>query len=256
MSLVAVVGDCATTTAIGLASTWPSGEPTFVVEFDAAGGCASAWLDVPRTPGLSELAAGSDAGTWAAIEACIQHTASGVDVLVAPTRPVEAAAAVAAAAPTVLPVLSAIQDRVAIADGGRLRSGLSALVVQAGLVVVCHRQHHGSAAAAAVGLERVAETCAALAARSIPHVVALIGDRPYGADEVARFAATPLVVAVALDPWAAAVVAGRAGSAVRLRRSPLWRSLANLSGVVAAGLRQASSELAWVGEPSPEVHRG
>jgi hypothetical protein len=168
----------------------------------------------------------------------VQRASSGVDVLVAPTRSVEASAVVQAATTSVLPVLSALDSPVIIADGGRQRGALSALAAQAGIVVVAHRQHSGSAAAAALGLERVAELISQLVVRSIPTVVALIGERPYAADEVAEFVGANTVVALAVDPWAAAIFAGRAGSAIRLRRSPLMRSLGELAGVVSASLRR------------------
>lgn len=247
MSLVAVVGDCATTVAIGMAATWPRGERAFVVEFDPTGGCASAWLDVPREPGLSQLAASSGAATWAVIEASIQRSPSGVEVLVAPTRAVEAAAAVAASSPTILPLLAAIEETVAIVDGGRHHGGAAALLARANVVVIIHRQHAGSAAAAAVGLERLADTWEALTRRSVPCVVALVGDRPYRSDEVAAFVGASTVVDVALDPWAAAVFSGRAGSRARLTRSALWRSLVELSGVVAAGVRSTRDDVRWLG---------
>ncbi|MDP9464598.1 MAG: hypothetical protein M3P52_08245 [Actinomycetota bacterium] len=245
MSLVAVVGDGCTTTALGIAAAWPHDDPRIVAEFDPAGGCLAAWLDVPRSPGLAEVAASSAPGSWPTIQSMVQRAASGIDVLVAPTRAVEAAAVVQAATTSVLPVLSALDSPVVIADGGRLRGGLSALVSQAGIVVVAHRQHSGSAAAAALGFERVAELTSQLAVRSIPTVVALIGARPYTADEVAEFVDADTVVALADDPWAAAILAGRAGSAIRLRRSPLMRSLAELAGVVSARLRHIRLHDDW-----------
>lgn len=245
MSLVAVVGDGCTTTALGLAAGWPQDDPCMLAEFDPAGGCLAAWLDLPRSPGLAEIAASSSAGSWPAIEAAMQRAASGVAVLVAPTRAVEAAAVVQAATTSVLPVLSGLDSLVVIADGGRLRGGLSALVSQAGLVVVTHRQHRGSAAAAALGFERVAELAAQLAVRSIPTVVAMIGASPYGVDEVARFIEVDTVVAIADDPWAAAVLAGRAGSAVRFRRSPLMRSFIELAAQVSDGLRHVRLGDGW-----------
>jgi len=159
-------------------------------------------------------------------------------VLVAPTGAVEAAAVVMAATPSLLPVLHAVASPVVIADGGRLRGTLSQLVLHADVVVVAHRQHSGSAAAAALGFERLADLTSQLAVRSIATVVALIGDRPYAADEVAAFIEADCVVTIADDPWSAAVLAGRAGSAMRLRRSPLMRSLVELSGVISANLRQ------------------
>ena len=162
-------------------------------------------------------------------------------MLVAPTRAVEAAAVVAAATPSVLPVLAAVASPVVVADGGRLRGGLSPLVLHADVVVVAHRQHAGSAAAAALGFERLAELTSQLSVRSIPTVVALVGDRPYGADEVAVFVEADAVMTIADDPWSAAVFAGRAGSAIRLRRSPLMRSLGELAAVISANLRQLRS---------------
>jgi hypothetical protein len=84
-----------------------------------------------------------------------------------------------------------------------------------------------------------------LAVRSIPTVVALIGDRPYAADEVADFVAVDTVVTLANDPWAAAILAGRAGSTVRLRRSPLMRSLTELARVLSARLRQIRADELW-----------
>ena len=245
MSLVAVVGDGCTTTALGLAASWPVGEPCMLAEFDPAGGCLAAWLDVPRSPGLAEVVASASPGSWAIVRAMSQRSQSGVDVLVAPTKSVEAAAVVLAATTAVLPAISGLDLPVVIADGGRLRGPMSALVLQAGVVVIAHRQHRGSAAAAALGLERVAEIASQLAARSIPTVVALVGSLPYGADEVAEFVAADAVVTLADDPWAAAVLAGRAGSGSRLRRSPLMRSIVELAGVVSHRLPRVSASDVW-----------
>lgn len=246
MSLVAVVGEGCTTTAVGMAAAWsPLDDPCMVAEFDPAGGCLAAWLDVPRSPGLAEVAASSTPGSWVTIKSMVQRAGCGLDVLVAPTRSVEAAAVVLAATNTVLPVLSAIDWPVVIADGGRLRGGIPALVSQAGIVVVAHRQHPGSAAAAAIGFERLAELTSQLAVRSIPTVVALIGARPYTAEEVSEFVQADTVVSIAEDPWAAAVLAGRAGSAVRLRRSALMRSLADLAGVVSTSSRHNRVTDGW-----------
>lgn len=250
MSLVAVIGDGSTTTAVGLAGAWPAAERCVIAEFDPSGGCLSAWLDVPTSPGLAELASSSSGGSWPEIEATFQPSRSGLEVLVAPHRAVEAAAVINAASPVVLPVLSALESPVVVADGGRSSGSLPPLAVQAGVVVVSHRQHPGSAAAATVGIERVADMCELLRRRALPHVVALVGDRPYAADEVARFVGADAVIAVADDPWAASVLAGRAGSAVRFRRSALMRSMQALAAAVSAQLRQSRQELTW--EPAEE----
>ncbi len=241
MTLVGVVGDGCTTTALGIAAAWPQPEPFMpqpfmVAEFDPAGGCLAAWLDLPRSPGLAEVVASSAPGSWPAIEAAVQRSKSGIDVLLAPTRAVEAAAVVHAATSPVLPMLAAVDSPVVVADGGRLRGTLSPLAGHSSIVVIAHRQNAGSAAAATHGLERVAELASLAAARSIPVIVALIGERPYSSAEVSEFIEADTVVGLADDPWAAAVLAGRAGSAVRLRRSPLMRSFAELAAVISARL--------------------
>lgn len=256
MSLIAVVGDGCTTTALGIAAAWPADEPCMVAELDPAGGCLAAWLDLPRAPGLAEVVASAVPGSMPAFEAGVQRAASGVDVLLAPARAVEAVAVVNAASASVLPALAAVDAPIVIADGGRLRGALSPLVAKSDIVTIAHRQHAGSAAAATVGIERVAELTRLLVARQIPTVVALIGERPYHAAEVAEFVAADTVIALADDPWAAAVLAGRPGSAARLRRSPLMRAFVRLAGELSARLRQfpldefldSSLDERWVGD--------
>ena len=239
MTVVGVVGDGCSTTALGIAAAWPEREPCVLAEFDPAGGCLAAWLDLPRSPGLAEVVASANPGSWPIIESSLQRAASGVDVLVVPPRAVEAVAVLNAAAASVLPVLAAIESPLVVADGGRLRGALSPLCNHSSIVVVAHRQNAGSAAAAALGLERVAELAALLAARAIPCIVALVGDRPYNPLEVSEFVRAGAVVELADDPWAAAMLAGRAGSAVRLRRSPLMRSFTELGALISATLRSA-----------------
>jgi hypothetical protein len=256
VSLIGVVGDGCTTTALGIAAMWPVHESCVVAELDPAGGCLGAWLDLPRSPGLADVVAAANPGSLPAVQAAVQRSVSGTDVLLAPTRAVEAVAVVNAAAASVLPVLVAVASPVVIADGGRLRGALSPLALKSSIVVIAHRQNAGSASAATVGIERVAELASLLAARVIPTIVALIGDRPYTAAEVADFVGADTVLALADDPWAAAVLAGRAGSAIRLRRSPLMRSCAALAAELSARLRHAgiSDALAgphdrqWIGD--------
>jgi hypothetical protein len=237
VTIVAVIGEGASTVSVGLASVWPSGPRVVLAECDPAGGCLSAWLGVPRAPGLADVVAGAEADTWPRIEASLQPTPTGLELLAAPHRALEAAAVVNAAAATVLPVLAALDDVVTVADCGRSRGALPAIVASASVVVLAHRQHAGSAAAATVGLERVAETADLVQRRGTPLAIALIGSRPYGEADVAAFTGADVVVPVADDPWAAAVLAGRAGAASRLRRSSLMRSLTVLAGTVAVHTR-------------------
>lgn len=245
MSIVAVVGDCATTTAVGLVAAWPSGRRVVLAELDPSGGCLSAWLGIARSPNLSELVAAPSVATLARFESVLQRTAGGTEVLVGSTRAVEATAAVAAAAHGVIPLLAAVHDPLVVADVGRVTATLPPSVMRADVALVVHRQHQASASAAVVGLERLAHTCDLLTVRAIPFVVGLVGDRPYGCDEVAHFTRAAAVVPVAVDPWAAAVFAGRAASVRRLRRSALVHSLAHLAKVVEVALGHVRDGEAW-----------
>ena len=245
MTLVTVIGSPSTTTAIGLVATWPAGEQRALVELDPSGGCAAAWLGVPLEPGLTSLVARGGDLTWAAVHAATQLSPSGVSAIVAPIHPGPASAAVGAASTTLLPIVSAARDTTFVADAGRVGAALPPCAAQAGFVVVAHRQHEASAPAAAVGLERLAATCALLASRALPFMVLVRGQRPYGADEVADFVGTPLVRVLPDDPYAAAVFAGRAGQQRRLVRTALWSSLARTAAEIAAHLRadRAPAEL-------------
>ncbi len=230
MTLVAVGGMRCTTTAIGLASAASERRPATLVELDPHGGCAAAWLGVPRQPSLSEVVATGDPARADSFLTRVQPSLRGVDVLVAPVRAAEAAAAVPAAS-AMLPVMSAMST-LFVADVGRLGAVVPPAVSQAGVVVISHVQHRGSAGAAALGIEQLADTCATLAMRSVPTVVALHGTTPYAPVDVARFLAGPVVVAMTDDPWAAAVMAGRPGSARRLRRSAWWAAMTELDTAV------------------------
>lgn len=234
MSIVAVVGPTSSTTALALASTWPTsvGDTEVVlVDADPAGGVYAAWLDLPTTPGLASAV--SSPGSAGLLEH-VQRSAGGLGVLVGAVRSVEATRTVHEAAARVLPQL-APAGTVAIVDGGRrcASSGIDPLLAQADVVVVCVRQRAGSAVAVAADLERTAELCDSIAARAIPLVLAVIGTRPFPAAEIAAYVAPDGAgltwCEIADDPWSAGVLAGRAGSTRRLQRSPLLASAASAS---------------------------
>lgn len=242
MTIVAVVGDCTTTTSVALAATWPIGDETIVVEADPRGGSLAGWLDTPSSPSLTTVVStvGSAPSTpMATIASMAQRSASGVRFVAAPLRTVPARRAVEEAATAVVPAL-ARADTVAIADVGADHHD-SPFVRSAVTVVVVHRQASASAGAAAVRLERLTESIEHLAGADI--VLAVVGVRPFDPPEIAAHveAAVPgsllATVALANDPLAAEVIAGRAGvSARRLRRLPLMRSAAEVAARLSAGL--------------------
>jgi hypothetical protein len=249
VSIVAVVGHGATTTAVALATTWPTGSPAVCLEADPAGGVLAAWLDVPQGGGLSQAAA-LPSPTWPQIESLLQRSPTGLQVLTAPIRAVEAAAAVHELSHRVVPILSALRSPVFVADCGRPAPGstLPEIAAQASLVVVPVLQHGRSIRAAAVHIERIAELCDALASRAVPTVLAVIGSRPYSSTEIARFVSgdeEPIgVVELAVDEWSAQLLAGRTGSSRRVARGALLRSARAAAAELATRLRSTQQPVA------------
>lgn len=254
MSLVTVLGDVTTTTALALAAGWP--DEVLVVEADPRGGSLAAWLDLPASPTLSTAVTRAADGGWPAIEAVAQRAVAGPMVVTAPVRSVEAARAVAEAERHVMPILAALDRPVVLADTGRVDGvsasgphGLPGVLLASDLVIVVHRQARQSARAAAVRIERLADLVGAVVAATptTPTVLGIVGEAPFDAVEIERFVAEERtlagVLSLADDPLAAAVLAGRSGvSAKRLARLPLMRTARRAAGLLdqlLAGTRDA-----------------
>ena len=99
VALIAVIGDCTTTTALAMASAWPLDREVVVLEADRRGGSLASWLDTPATPSLTTIVAGSGGSrsadwpertdlaraTWVAdVAGAVQDSRSGVRFLAAP----------------------------------------------------------------------------------------------------------------------------------------------------------------------------
>jgi hypothetical protein len=253
VGIIALVGDCTTTTAIALAAGWPRDDDAVVVELDRSGGSLSAWLDTPATPSLSTLVATrpsrhsgdnltpseSPGGTLTSsdLESIVQRSATGIRFVAAPIMAREADRAIEQIERPLVGLL-ADDARVALADLGRhWPPSPVPRAVRASLVtVVVHRQEVSSAAAASVRIERLVETVELLGATGADLFVAVVGDRPFEAHEIAAhlLSATSASIlgsgSLPVDPLAAMVLAGRAGvSARRLARLPLARAAARLA---------------------------
>lgn len=264
MTIVAVVGDCTTTTCLAMSACWPADDRPVIVEADPSGGSLAAWLDVPVAPSLSTIVARTQAhagtsGTgglrWSAIESLVRRTPTGPSFIPTPARAREARRAVLEASTSVLPSMTDVDAPTALVDLGRHSPGAStpAGLTLAATVVVCHRQEPASIPAAAVRLDRVAELVASLIADDKSLLLATIGDRPFASSEIAQLVErvagrTIPVVALADDPLAAAVFAGRSGvSARRLRRLPLMRTTTTLVDATRALLDARPHDQAEVG---------
>lgn len=243
MSLVLIAGDCATSTTLALAAAWPSDSDVLVIEADPRGGSMAAWLDVPVSPSLSTVVTRAHHDGWPSIDALSRVTPSGVRLIPAPPRSVEAARAVAEAGTCVFPVLADIDRPVVLIDAGcpSAASGAHAAMPHADVVVVVHRQAHQSARAAAVRLERTAEQVEMIDALGLTMVLAVIGDEPFEPAEVAEFLRDEggeryemsQVIRLPEDPLTAAALAGRTGvSSRRLARLPLMRAAVSGAAMV------------------------
>ena len=245
MSVVAVVGDCTTTTAIAMAAAWPANDDVVIVEADRSGGSLAGWLDTPLTPSLSTIVANAHtldtapSAAWFLVDSMVRQSASGLRFIAAPIRAREASRAIGEASTTIFPLFASLAEPTVLADCGRLTPAdpLPTPVSLASSIVVIHRQRDASAAAASVRLERLAEVIHDLAPLGVQIELGVIGNRPFDLDEIRQFAAgddeTVTAHALADDTLSAAVFAGRAGvSAKRLARLPLMRSVRSVTDAV------------------------
>ncbi len=249
MSLVAVVGDCSTTTAVAIAATWPDEDDVVVLEADRSGGSLAGWLDTSLTPSLSTIVANAHAldtapsAAWFVVDSMVRRSASGLRFIAAPVRAREASRAIGEASRTIFPLFASLAEPTVLADCGRLTPAdpLPTPVSLASSIVVVHRQSDASASAASVRLERLAEVIDELAPLGVPIELCIVGNRPFDIDEIHRFVIGDgeMVTAHALadDTLSAAVFAGRTGvSAKRLARLPLMRSARKVTNAVRQSL--------------------
>ncbi|MDX2381574.1 MAG: hypothetical protein QNM02_17660 [Acidimicrobiia bacterium] len=285
---IAFIGDRTTTTTLAVAVAWngtdrnwtpwnrtPRNRTTdgetaqdaprapLVVEVDPAGGSLAAWLDMSTNPSLSTVVAQGGALHRDDLEPLIRTSPRGLQIIPAPVRSREANRAVDEASHGLLQTLADDVHRTALLDVGRLvpSSGVPSTVHGASAIVLCHRQEPASARAAAVRLERLAESVELLAHLDRPLTIVLIGDQPYGGHEIidyllgdesriATAIAIPRLIPLPDDPLCAAVLAGRVGvSTRRLGRLPLMRAARALAAHLRANLRTAE-----LGEPTTTAH--
>jgi len=247
MTLIAVVGDCTTTTCLAIAATWV--DELVVLEADRSGGSLSAWLDTPVTPSLSTIVANAPI-TLPTITAMTQRSTSGISFIAAPIRSRVAATAISEATTSVFPLLASPDQPAVLADAGRYIASDSppAILALTQLIVLCHRQEPASTGAETARLERLMEVVESLAPLGIPIVLVVIGPDPFDPDEIASFIrdtspdALAAVHLLPTDGLASAVLAGRVGvSAKRLLRLPLLRAAADLSATIHAALMQLAN---------------
>jgi hypothetical protein len=215
-----------TTAMLACASVWPG--RVLLVEASEDGGALAARFALPVEPGLLTLVTASRHDTADGAPALEPHLQPlpGTERIVALVGPISAEPAQAllrTAAGRVATLLAAVADDIdVLIDAGRLTTSSLAQPLLAGadrLVLVARPR---------------VEELTALAHR-LPHLatlgprpeVLLVGERPYGPDEVADTLGVTVVGVLAHDDDAADALAA-AGSARRLGRSRLFRTAAGV----------------------------
>ena len=171
---------------------------------------------------------------------------SGLAVLVAPSRAVQATVAVHAVSGWLVPMLAATEAFRTVCDAGRVDPAvLPPVVSQAGLTVVVVRQAQDSAPATTARVERAVELVGRLAQSDIETGLVVIGAGPYRPDELAelsvhhcwgRSRSTPVGPQrrVGRGRWVARRVVRSSRGAARSLAVSVW---AHLDAVSPAGIR-------------------
>ena len=224
-----------------------------VVEADPRGGSLAAWLDIPVAPSLSAVVTRATPGEWAVIDRLSRLTPSGLRVIPAPVRAVEATPRCRRGGRRDLPEARA--TRLARC-AGRRRTGRRSRRSAGRRHPVDARGRRAPPSAtvgraAAFGSNGWRSVFAQLTARAVEAVLAVIGQRTVRRRRDRRLRrggaiATPPVFALADDPLAAAVLAGRSGvSRRRLLRLPLLRSSAALAAFLSNRLTEVAAIDRW-----------
>jgi hypothetical protein len=227
----------ATTAALALARVWP--RPVVLVEADLAGGDLAARYGIATSPGLVDLAA--TPGSQPAGLRSVAQNLGGIEVVAAPVSAEVTRAALDALGPDKQWV-GTVEDGDVLVDCGRLQvppTPISPLLESAAVAVFLVRPTAPSVVSLRQRLTTLPES---LRNRS---VVVLVGDRPYGADEVGATLGIPVVGVLADDPVAAAAFG--ATEPVQMSRSALLRTAAVVAGELVCRCTAPSDQPA----PSP-----
>lgn len=235
MTVVAVCSPAgagaATVTSLYLAAALAATRGVVLAECDDSGGDLAAWAQLSLSPGWASAVAGRDR-TFDGLLRHAQRLPSGLTVLVAPSRPVAAATAVASAATMFGPVIASAPDAITVADCGRIATASPAWVGSAALTLLVIRQNAVAAAPNVALVDRALEALDVLGSSAHKVGVVLAGERPYRAAEVEQALGTPLFALLPDDPHGAAIALGGWTVARRATRTALGRATATLAGRV------------------------
>lgn len=211
------------------------------VDADPDGGCISARFGLAPEPNLATLAAAARAGLTApGLDEHVQPLPGGLTAVTGLASPDRSAGLWRSAGATIAAALATTDDRVVVADVGRMTPStpLQPLLAAADVRVVVVRPEVEE-------LYPLAQRASVLQELG-PLCVALVGDHPYGPDDVARHVGLPVAGVIALDRRAADALAGKGPSGRWSARSRLARTAGELAETLS---RQLSKRA-----PDDEVH--
>lgn len=218
----------ASTLALALAATWPReglGE-AWLLEADPDGGSVAALRTLRHDPGLMSLAA-SRVMDLEAIRAHVQMLDTDLGVLIGHASADQATAVIASVVGRLGPWTAAQSSLQVIADLGRVspRSPAIGFARAADAVLLVLRPQLDE-------VVHVAHRAQALRDAGCTTGLVLIGDRPYGPNEVGEAAQCEVFGVVADDRHGAAILRGQPGRTKTLLRSGLWRSVVELGATL------------------------
>lgn len=215
-----------TTLALALAAVLDDDGGALLIEADAQGGDIAALVGCSPSPGLLNLAAAGRHGVAVDAGEHLQSLPAGGRVLLAPSDPMQVAAAIAALGDHLIQMTSPLASHLVVDRGRGDPAGAHEVAL-----LVCHPT--------VAGVEQARVRCESFAMAGRDVVLAVSSAGPYAADEVAAALGRPVIGGVPYDPRSAAALVGAEGSR-SLRRSPLLRAATS----IADALRTATHERA------------
>jgi hypothetical protein len=249
-------GSAVTTTALALTAGWPGAVPVIFVEADGSGGDVAGWFDLPASPNLMTAATSLH---LPASDGLLEHTQSlpgGVRVIAAPLRGAEVTGALTDVSRSVLAPLRGSDAIDLVIDAGHSDGrNLPTATTHADLVVVVIHQDFRSAPTTLARCVHAQHLVEAIAARSVPAVGVLIGDRPYSDSEIAGFLGIEVVGVIEDDPHGAAFVGGRPTSKRFASRARLAVSAEKVANILAQRLQIAAITAPFVTTDEPQLRK-
>lgn len=223
-----------TTTALAVAGSMS--DATFI-DADPDGACVSVRFGLAPEPNLATLAAAARAGLTAEdLQEHVQVLPGGLAAVTGLASPDRSAGLWRSAGTSIATGLAALEGKTLVADVGRLTPStpVHPLVVAADLRVVVVRPEVEE-------LYPLAQRASVLRELG-PVCIAMIGDHPYGPDDVSNHVGLPVAGVIASDRRAADALAGKGSAGRWTARSRLARTAGELAETLVRQLAQRQTD--------------